>query len=111
MHQAIMYAHSVQGFNRRTTSYLAAPENGEKISWGGCSAKNEAHGLLHLSTLTSWGMPAVALCVSSRMWLSDTDFNPAHNFCATKNASALKSGRHAETEKHVVWKLYQTSFD
>jgi len=45
------------------------------------------------------------------MWLSDTDFNKAHNFCATKNASALKSGRHAENEKHVVWNLYQTSFD
>ena len=33
--QAIMYAHSVQGFNRRTTSYQAAPGYGEEKSWGG----------------------------------------------------------------------------
>ena len=92
-----MYAHSVQGLNRRTASYLAAPECGEKTSWWGCSARNEVDGLLHLPALTSWGMPVVTMCVASS-WLSELDFNLAHNCCDTKKARALKSGRHTENE-------------
>ena len=105
-----MYAHSVQGLNRRTASYLAALECEEKTSWWGCSVRNECSALLHLQALASLILAFVALCVARTMVMASYDFNPEPNSCATKKASALKSGHHTENEKHVVWNLYQTLF-
>ena len=108
--QAFMYAHSVQGLNRLTASYLAALECEEKTSWWGCSVRNECSALLHRQALASLFLAFVALCVARTMVMASYDFNPEPNSCATKKASALKSGHHTENEKHVVWNLYQTLF-
>ena len=105
-----MFAHSAQGVNRCSVSCLAALESGEKTSWWGCSARNELGCLLQLQASNSLGLATVAMYGASTMGVSNHGFNTAHSCFATKKASALKSGRHAENEKHVVWNLHHTSF-